>query len=100
MIYDTKLSIKNAINEVLMPVQPIYANAAVSISDFKKSPNAALKESQGQPVAVLTNGRISGYYVSAETWESLAEYLEDMELGELVRSRQGGKRVKVNLDDL
>ncbi|GKW07854.1 hypothetical protein PEC301889_23370 [Pectobacterium carotovorum subsp. carotovorum] len=47
-----------------MSVQPILANAAVSISDFKKSPNAALKEANGEPVAVLTNGRISGYYVS------------------------------------
>lgn len=53
-----------------------------------------------QPVAVLTNGRISGYYISAETWGSLAEYLEDMELGELVRSRQTSKRITVSLDDL
>nr|WP_240472542.1 hypothetical protein [Pectobacterium brasiliense] len=50
-----------------MAVQPILANSAVSISDFKKSPNAALKEANGEPVAVLTNGRISGYYVSPET---------------------------------
>lgn len=83
-----------------MPVQPVYANAAVSISDFKKSPNAVLKQSNGQPVAVLTNGKISGYYVSAEIWEQLSEYLEDIELGELARSRMGGKRVRVNLDDL
>lgn len=27
-----------------MAVQPILANAAVSISNFKKSPNAALKK--------------------------------------------------------
>ncbi|MCI1679831.1 MAG: prevent-host-death protein [Ewingella americana] len=99
-ICDTEFSTTNHTAEVPMPVQPVYANAAVSISDFKKSPNAVLKESHGQPVAVLTNGRISGYYVSAETWESLAEYLEDMELGELVRSRQASKRIKVNLDDL
>lgn len=102
MIYDTKFSMLNLTEEVSMPVQPVYANAAVSISDFKKSPNAVLKESNGQPVAVLTNGKISGYYVSAETWEILSEYLEDMELGEIARSRMNSKnkRIRVNLDDL
>lgn len=102
MIYDTKFGILNLTEGVSMPVQPVYANAAVSISDFKKSPNAVLKESNGQPVAVLTNGKISGYYVSAETWEMLSEYLEDMELGEIARSRMNGKskRIRVNLDDL
>lgn len=100
MINDTEFSIINSYAEVSMPVQPVYANAAVSISDFKKSPNAVLKESNGQPVAVLTNGKISGYYVSAETWEKLSEYVEDMELAELARSRMGGKTVRVNLDDL
>ncbi|MGE4665879.1 prevent-host-death protein [Yersinia enterocolitica] len=83
-----------------MLVQPILANAAVSISDFKKSPNAALKEAHGQPVAVLTNGHISGYYVSPEIWEILSEYLEDIELAELARSRMGGKRIRVKLDEL
>ncbi|AVT57462.1 hypothetical protein MFFDBJGM_00917 [Pectobacterium versatile] len=85
---------------LIMSVQPILANAAVSISDFKKSPNAALKEANGEPVAVLTNGRISGYYVSPETWEALADYQEDIELAKIARSRMKGKRVKVDLDEL
>ncbi|MCO7255738.1 prevent-host-death protein [Dickeya oryzae] len=83
-----------------MPVQPILANAAVSISEFKKSPNAALKAAHGEPVAVLTNGHISGYYVSPEIWETLADYLEDKELASIARSRMKGKRIKVTLDEL
>lgn len=83
-----------------MLIQPIFAHSAVSISDFKKSPNAVLKQSDGEPVAVLTNGKISGYYVSAETWEAISNHLEDIELSELVRQRLKGKRVRVNLDDL
>ncbi|KHN90539.1 prevent-host-death protein [Pectobacterium actinidiae] len=83
-----------------MSVQPILANAVVSISDFKKSPNAALKEANGEPVAVLTNGRISGYYFSPETWEALADYQEDIELAKIAHSRMKGKRVKVDLDEL
>jgi antitoxin StbD len=94
--FDTKFNTKGN----TMIVQPILADSAVSISDFKKSPNAALKEANGQPVAVLTNGKISGYYVSPETWQAIAECLEDIELAEIVRSRMSGKRIKVNLDDL
>ncbi|AGO54508.1 prevent-host-death protein [Serratia plymuthica 4Rx13] len=94
--FDTKFDTKGN----TMIVQPILANSAVSISDFKKSPNTALKEANGQPVAVLTNGKISGYYVSPETWEAISEYLEDIELAKTARSRMSGKRIKVNLDDL
>jgi antitoxin StbD len=83
-----------------MSIQPILANASVSISDFKKSPNGALKEAHGQPVAVLTNGHISGYYISPEIWEAMADYLEDIELGKIARSRMKGKRIRVNLDEL
>nr|WP_226893096.1 hypothetical protein [Pectobacterium aquaticum] len=49
---------------------------------------------------MLTNGRISGYYVSSETWEALADYQEDIELANIARSRMKGKRVKVDLDEL
>ncbi|UEM38746.1 hypothetical protein DMB82_0016610 [Pectobacterium aquaticum] len=50
---------------------------------------------------MLTNGRISGYYVSPETWEALADdYQEDIELANIARSRMKGKRVKVDLDEL
>ncbi|MCA6942635.1 prevent-host-death protein [Pectobacterium polaris] len=70
------------------------------MSDFKKSPNAALKEANGQPVAVLTNGRISGYYISPELWEALTDYQEDIELAKIAHSRMKGKRVKVDLDEL
>nr|WP_240345605.1 prevent-host-death protein [Pectobacterium brasiliense] len=70
------------------------------MSDFKKSPNAALKEATGQPVAVVTNGRISGYYISPELWEALTDYQEDIELAKIAHSRMKGKRVKVDLDEL
>ncbi|WP_413739579.1 prevent-host-death protein [Sodalis sp. RH14] len=83
-----------------MPVHPILANVAVSISDFKKSPNHVLKDSNGQPVAVLTNSHISGYYVSPETWEAMVDCQEDIELAKIARSRISGKRVKVDLDKL
>lgn len=83
-----------------MTIQPVLANAAVSISDFKKSPNSILKEANGQPVAVLTNGKITGYYVSPEIWEALSACLEDAELADIARVRMKGKRIKVDLDDL
>jgi antitoxin StbD len=72
----------------------------MSISDFKKSPNGTLKAANDQPVAVLTNGRISGYYISPEMWETINDTIEDIELAKIARSRMKGKRVRVDLDAL
>ncbi|GKX49315.1 type II toxin-antitoxin system Phd/YefM family antitoxin [Pectobacterium carotovorum] len=83
-----------------MSLKHILTNVPFSISDFKKSPSAALKEANGQPVAVLINGRISGYYISPELWEALTDHQEDIELAKIARSRMKGKRAKVDLDEL
>jgi antitoxin StbD len=72
----------------------------MSISDFKKSPHGTLEVANDQPVAVLTNGRISGYYISPEMWEAINDPLEDIELARIASSRMKGKRVRVDLDAL
>lgn len=73
---------------------------SMSISDFKKSPNGTLKAANGQLAAVLTNSRISGYYISPEMWEAISDPLEDNALAKIARSRMKGKRVRVDLDAL
>ncbi len=72
----------------------------MSISDFKKSPNGALKDANGQPVTVLTNSRISDYYIFPEMWEAMSDFDEDIELAKIARSRMKGKRIRVEFDEL
>ena len=83
-------------------IEPVLADAAVSISDLKKNPSAVIAAAEGFPVAVLNRNTPQAYLVPAAAWEALMERLEDMELAEIVRERlaKGEKPVKVELADL
>lgn len=80
--------------------KPLLADTAISISDLKKNPSAAIAAAEGFPVAVLNRNMPMAYLVPAKAWEELMDRLEDIELAELVRARADEERVKVRLDDL
>lgn len=83
-------------------IDPILADAGVSISDLKKNPSAVIAAADGFPVAVLNRNTPQAYLVPAAAWEALMERLEDMELADIVRARleSGEVPVKVDLADL
>jgi antitoxin StbD len=78
----------------------ILADTGVSISDLKKNPSAVIEAAGGFPVAVLNRNTPAAYLVPAKAWEELMDRLEDIELAEIVRQRQGQKRIRVKLEDL
>lgn len=81
-------------------VEPLLADASISISDFKKNPSAAIAAAEGFPVAILNRNKPSAYLVPAKAWEELVERLENAELIALVRARAGEMPVPVALDEL
>jgi len=81
-------------------IHEILADAGVSISDLKKNPSAVIEAADGFPVAVLNRNVPAAYLVPAKAWEELMDRLEDIELAEIVRQRQGQKRIRVKLEDL
>ncbi|MEG3087097.1 type II toxin-antitoxin system Phd/YefM family antitoxin [Sphingomonas sp. PB4P5] len=81
-------------------IDPILADAGVSITDLKRNPSAVIEAAGGFPVAVLNRNTPAAYLVPAKAWEELMDRLEDMELAELVRARAGEERIKVRLEDL
>ena len=81
-------------------MQSILADFAVSVSELKKNPTAALKDAGGAPVAVLNHNRVMGYMVPAELFEAMLERLDDLQLAELIRARADETPVPVSLDDL
>lgn len=85
---------------MIMKIEPILADASISISDLKKNPSAAIEAAEGFPVAILNRNTPAAYLVPAKAWEDLMDRLEDIELAEIVRKRQGQKRIKVRLEDL
>lgn len=81
-------------------IDPLLADSGVSISDLKRNPTAVIAAAGGFPVAVLNRNTPAAYLVPAKAWEELMDRLEDIELAELVNSRDGEERIKVRLEDL
>lgn len=80
--------------------QSIYARTTVSITDLRRNPSGILEDAGDSPVAVLNHNKPAAYLLSARAYEALIDRLEDAELTAIVKQRQGGKRVKVTLEDL
>jgi len=78
----------------------IYAPNTVSITELRRNPAAIIEEAGDAPVAILSRNRATAYLVPAEAFEALMDKLEDLELAQIVRTRSGGKTVKVSLEDL
>ena len=81
-------------------MQNIFSEAAVSISELKKTPSRSLAEAAWAPVALLDQDRVMAYLVPAELYEQILERLDDFELSALAKSRAAEKSIRVSLDDL
>lgn len=81
-------------------METILSGASVSITELKRNPSAVIEAANDEAVAVLVHNKPSAYLVPADTFERMAERLEDLELAELVRARAKEHRVRVTLDDL
>jgi len=86
--------------EVIMPMDTIYADLSISMSEFKKNPAQVLRTAGERPVAVLNHNRPAFYMVTPKIFQALVEALADRELTELVRHRleQKDQAVEVDID--
>ncbi|MDE3232364.1 MAG: type II toxin-antitoxin system prevent-host-death family antitoxin [Pseudomonadota bacterium] len=78
----------------------IYARNTVSMTDLRRNPSEVIEVANLAPVAVLNHNKPAAYLISAAAYEEILEQLEDAALTKIVKARQGGKSVKVNIDDL
>ena len=81
-------------------INTILSNIAASISDLKKNPMQVIKEGGGNTVAILNHNKPAFYCVPVETYETLMNIIEDIELNEIADQRIGQKRIKVDLDEI
>lgn len=81
-------------------IHEILADSGVSISELKKNPSAVIEAAGGFPVAVLNRNTPAAYLVPAKAWEELMYRLEDIELAQIVREREGQEEIEVSIDDL
>jgi len=80
--------------------QTIYARNTVSMTDLRRNPSQVIEVANLAPVAVLNHNKPAAYLISAAAYEDMLEQLEDAALTKIVKARQGGKSVKVNIEDL
>jgi len=83
-------------------VQPILANYTASITELKKSPTQLLQQAGDQAIAILNHNVASAYLVPSHIYEQMMEIIDDYALSKQVKERlnDGGKSIKVNLDEL
>jgi antitoxin StbD len=81
-------------------MEHIYASSSISISELKKNPSRVIAQSEGAPVAILNHNKPSAYLVPAAAFESMMEYLDDLELVRLVKERASEPSFEVSLNDL
>ena len=85
-----------------MAMETILSGLSVSMTEFKKNPNEALRESGGQAVAVLSHNKPAFYMVPPSRYEAMLEELNDLRLVRVAKERikQKGRAIQVSLDDL
>ena len=83
-----------------MKIEPILADAAVSISELKKNPSAVIAAADGFPIAVLNRNRPAAYLVPAAAWEAILDRLDDIDVAEIIRERWDQPEIEVSLEDL
>lgn len=56
-------------------MQNLWADRAISMSDFKRNPAAVLRQAGGRPVAVLNHNRVGFYLLEPRLLEHLLQQL-------------------------
>lgn len=82
-----------------MYTEAIHAKRTASISEFKKNPAAAMKESEGEPIAILSHNKPAFYCVPPALFELMVEQLSDKLLLEKVTLRMNEPELDVSLDE-
>ncbi|TBW47744.1 type II toxin-antitoxin system Phd/YefM family antitoxin [Marinobacter halodurans] len=76
-----------------------FSKVAVSISELKKNPMAAVASGKGFPVAVLNRNNPVFYCVPAAVYEALLDILDDRELIAVVSERSAEPSIRVGLNE-
>jgi len=81
-------------------VSIVLADHVGSISELKANPTALVEKGEGMPVAILSHNTPVFYCIPANAYEALMEYVEDLELAQIVRDRENEPALEVCLNDL
>lgn len=75
----------------------ILSDTSASVSELKKNPMATVDAGDGLPVAILNRNKPAFYCVPAHLYEAMMESLDDLDLIEIVKEREGGETIEVDI---
>ena len=78
----------------------IFSGLSASITELKTNPMHVIERAGGEPVAILNRNKPAFYCISPKAYEEMMEALDDAALVEIIRKREGQKRIPVTLDEL
>ena len=78
----------------------VLSHFAVSVTELKRNYAGILKQADDGPIAVLNHNRPEAYLLPAGHYERLMTYLEDLEDAKLVRDRDSGPFIEVDINAL
>ena len=81
-------------------MENIFSELSVSVGELKRNFSNVMKQADDEVVAILNHNRPEAYLLSAKHYEQLLSYMEDLEDEKLVRERENGVFIEVNINDL
>ena len=79
-------------------MESIYPDITVSVSEFKKTPAAVLRDAKRRPVAVLNHNKAAFYVVEPALFEAMLEELSDQALCRTVLLRMSERASAIEVD--
>lgn len=78
----------------------IYSNIAATISELKKNPMATITNASGEPLVILSHNKPVCYCIPPALYEAMLDIIDDMELINIVKEREGEESLEVSIHDL
>ena len=83
-------------------METIFADATISMSEFKKNPAAVIRQARNRPVAVLNHNKPAFYMVEPALFQAMLDELSEQELYHkvLARLEERARAIEVNIDEI
>ena len=83
-------------------METIFADATISMSEFKKNPAAVIRQARNRPVAVLNHNKPAFYMVEPALFQAMLDELSEQELYHkvLARLEERARTIEVNIDEI
>jgi antitoxin StbD len=78
----------------------ILTEAAASISELKANPMKVALSAHDEAIAILNRNEPAFYCVPAQTYESMMDHIEDLELLTIFEQHKNQASIKDGLDDI